>query len=182
MQAREVRDMEMWSTVRIIQRMAHSYELRPLTAAVAAAGNRFHQTMCSSGSLHQPRHFSTTLSHHRQCLAALSCCIRRGSLFDPLCRHGVADKFWNPVCSVGAVRSMAGHSKWSNIRHIKAAKDNEKARVISEFSRKIRAFVRGKDRDCRELFYKLPASEFFLLLYQCFFHPLWELNWVALPG
>ncbi|XP_076461584.1 putative transcriptional regulatory protein Teth514_1449 [Babylonia areolata] len=43
---------------------------------------------------------------------------------------------------VGSVRGMAGHSKWANIRHIKAAKDKEKSRVISEYSRKIRAFAR----------------------------------------
>ena len=39
---------------------------------------------------------------------------------------------------------MAGHSKWANIRHIKAAKDHEKSRIITDFTRKIRAFIRGK--------------------------------------
>ncbi|KAK7109864.1 hypothetical protein V1264_013832 [Littorina saxatilis] len=37
---------------------------------------------------------------------------------------------------------MAGHSKWANIRHIKAAKDGERSRITSEFSRRMRAFVR----------------------------------------
>lgn len=38
-------------------------------------------------------------------------------------------------------RSMAGHSKWQNIRHIKAAKDNEKAKVFQKYSIAIKKAV-----------------------------------------
>ncbi len=37
---------------------------------------------------------------------------------------------------------MAGHSKWSNIKHKKAAEDKKRAKIFSKLSRKIRAAVR----------------------------------------
>ncbi|KAL8600507.1 hypothetical protein ACOMHN_005001 [Nucella lapillus] len=57
-------------------------------------------------------------------------------------RNAVSHERQTAGGGVGSVRGMAGHSKWANIRHIKAAKDQQKARVISEYSRKIRAFIR----------------------------------------
>lgn len=47
-----------------------------------------------------------------------------------------------PTHPLGSVRGMAGHSKWANIRHIKAAKDGEKSRVITDFTRKLRVFIK----------------------------------------
>lgn len=38
--------------------------------------------------------------------------------------------FWHAVC-------MAGHSKWANIKHRKAAKDAKKGKVYAKFSREI---------------------------------------------
>jgi hypothetical protein len=40
-------------------------------------------------------------------------------------------------------RDMAGHSKWANIKHTKAAKDSERARLTNDHVRKMRAFMRG---------------------------------------
>lgn len=37
---------------------------------------------------------------------------------------------------------MAGHSKWSNIKHKKQAEDRKRAKIFSKLSRKIRAAVR----------------------------------------
>ncbi|KAI0219206.1 Translational activator of cytochrome c oxidase 1 [Lamellibrachia satsuma] len=37
---------------------------------------------------------------------------------------------------------MAGHSKWANIRHIKASKDSEKQRVSSKIAQRIKVVVR----------------------------------------
>lgn len=39
------------------------------------------------------------------------------------------------------VRTMAGHSKWSNIKHVKAAKDDARQRMTSIFLQRLRAFV-----------------------------------------
>ncbi|CAG9861424.1 unnamed protein product [Phyllotreta striolata] len=39
------------------------------------------------------------------------------------------------------IKRYAGHSKWSNIKHIKAAKDAEKARVFTRIGRQIRIAV-----------------------------------------
>lgn len=39
-------------------------------------------------------------------------------------------------------RSMAGHSKWANIRHIKAAKDAAKSKISSDISQRARALIR----------------------------------------
>ena len=41
-------------------------------------------------------------------------------------------------------RGMAGHSKWANIRHIKAAKDGEKQKMASKIAQRIRVVVRGR--------------------------------------
>lgn len=38
----------------------------------------------------------------------------------------------------------AGHSKWANIRHIKAAKDGQKAAMFTKLSRQIRLAIQGK--------------------------------------
>ena len=135
-------------SIRAIQRVVHNYELRTLAATVAPpAANHFHRAAWSSSSLHHPRLFSTRQSPPCQCLPTPSCCVRSAfpmRTFGPFCRCGVAGRLWSPISSVGAVRSMAGHSKWANIRHIKAAKDHEKSRIITDFTRKIRAFIRGK--------------------------------------
>lgn len=40
-------------------------------------------------------------------------------------------------------RRFAGHSKWQNIRHIKAEKDHEKALLVNEIRQKMRAAVIG---------------------------------------
>uniref|UniRef100_A0A1B0FUY0 Transcriptional regulator n=1 Tax=Lutzomyia longipalpis TaxID=7200 RepID=A0A1B0FUY0_LUTLO len=40
---------------------------------------------------------------------------------------------------------LAGHSKWANIRHIKAAKDGQKSQLFARFARQIRlAILEGK--------------------------------------
>lgn len=47
-------------------------------------------------------------------------------------------------------RTMAGHSKWQNIKHIKEAKDAEKANTFSKLSRQIKVAVQmGKSADPR---------------------------------
>jgi len=46
-------------------------------------------------------------------------------------------------------RNMAGHSKWANIKHIKEAKDNERAKIHSRITRLIRITIRGKKIFCR---------------------------------
>lgn len=40
-------------------------------------------------------------------------------------------------------KRFAGHSKWQNIRHIKAAKDAEKSNMFSKLSRQIKVAVAG---------------------------------------
>ena len=40
-------------------------------------------------------------------------------------------------------RGMAGHSKWQNIKHTKAAKDSEKSKLSLHYSRKIKSIIRG---------------------------------------
>lgn len=45
---------------------------------------------------------------------------------------------------VQLVRGMAGHSKWQNIKNIKAAEDAKKARTIQDFTRRARAIIRGR--------------------------------------
>ena len=48
-------------------------------------------------------------------------------------------------CPTGQpTRGMAGHSKWANIRHIKAAKDGEKQKMASKIAQRIRVVVRGR--------------------------------------
>lgn len=39
---------------------------------------------------------------------------------------------------------FAGHSKWANIRHIKAAKDGQKAVEFARYSRQIRLAIQGE--------------------------------------
>ncbi|GAB1606492.1 uncharacterized protein LOC115215122 [Argonauta hians] len=45
-------------------------------------------------------------------------------------------------CWLIHVKTMAGHSKWQNIRHIKAAKDKEKAILSSQFAQRVRAIIK----------------------------------------
>ncbi|KAK7508756.1 hypothetical protein BaRGS_00000322 [Batillaria attramentaria] len=45
-------------------------------------------------------------------------------------------------CVFDARRTMAGHSKWANIRHIKAAKDGARARLITDITQKARAIIK----------------------------------------
>lgn len=44
-------------------------------------------------------------------------------------------------------RHMAGHSKWANIRHIKGAKDAERATLFQKLSRQMKAMIRGKKKN-----------------------------------
>lgn len=41
-------------------------------------------------------------------------------------------------------RHMAGHSKWANIKHIKGAKDAERATLFQKLSRNIKTVIKGK--------------------------------------
>ncbi|XP_064614258.1 translational activator of cytochrome c oxidase 1-like [Liolophura sinensis] len=50
------------------------------------------------------------------------------------------------VC-VTTWRAMAGHSKWQNIRHIKSAKDGQKAEMFSKMALKIKLAVREGGSD-----------------------------------
>lgn len=40
-------------------------------------------------------------------------------------------------------RCMAGHSKWQNIKHIKAAKDAQKQAVANQVVNRIKVAIRG---------------------------------------
>lgn len=40
-------------------------------------------------------------------------------------------------------RHMAGHSKWANIKHIKGAKDAERATLHQKLFRQIKSVIRG---------------------------------------
>ena len=40
-------------------------------------------------------------------------------------------------------RAMAGHSKWSNIRHVKGAKDAKFQKIAGRISQRIRTVIRG---------------------------------------
>lgn len=42
-------------------------------------------------------------------------------------------------------KRSAGHSKWQNIRHIKAAKDAERSKMFTVISRQIKVAVAGND-------------------------------------
>lgn len=43
-------------------------------------------------------------------------------------------------------RRNAGHSKWANIKHIKAGKDAQKSVIFQKMSRLIRLAIQGKYR------------------------------------
>ncbi|CAI9726629.1 Hypothetical predicted protein [Octopus vulgaris] len=45
-------------------------------------------------------------------------------------------------CWTLLVKTMAGHSKWQNIRHIKAAKDKQKSDLSFKFSQRIRLLIK----------------------------------------
>lgn len=65
-----------------------------------------------------------TLHHHRQSVAGLT-----------LLADGIH------TC-VGATL-LAGHSKWANIRHIKALKDGQRSLQFVKLSRQIRLAIQG---------------------------------------
>lgn len=48
----------------------------------------------------------------------------------------------NVICRI--IKRYAGHSKWANIRHIKGAKDAERANLFTKISRQIKVAVQGK--------------------------------------
>lgn len=58
-------------------------------------------------------------------------------------------------CWTLLVKTMAGHSKWQNIRHIKAAKDQQKSDLAFKFSQRIRILIKGR------LFFFLSTALFF---------------------
>lgn len=41
-------------------------------------------------------------------------------------------------------RHMAGHSKWNNIKHIKGAKDAERAVIYNRLCNRMKAVIRGR--------------------------------------
>lgn len=43
--------------------------------------------------------------------------------------------------------NTAGHSKWANIRHIKALKDGQRSLLFIKLARQIRIAVQGKSRN-----------------------------------
>jgi hypothetical protein len=48
------------------------------------------------------------------------------------------------VFNLKEARRNAGHSKWSNIKHIKAAKDAQKSIIFKKMTRLIRLAIQGK--------------------------------------
>lgn len=46
------------------------------------------------------------------------------------------------LCNIVLHRN-AGHSKWSNIRHIKGANDQQKSLLFTKFSRQMKLAIRG---------------------------------------
>jgi hypothetical protein len=48
------------------------------------------------------------------------------------------------VLNLTEIRRNAGHSKWANIKHIKAAKDAEKSLTFQKVAQLIRLAVQGK--------------------------------------
>lgn len=54
------------------------------------------------------------------------------------------------VCNLKENRRNAGHSKWANIKHIKAAKDAQKSVTFQKMSRLIRLAIQGKYH-CRKV-------------------------------
>lgn len=42
------------------------------------------------------------------------------------------------------IKRFAGHSKWANIKHIKAQKDSQRALMFTKISRQIKIAVLGK--------------------------------------
>ena len=65
-------------------------------------------------------------------------------------RRPYANDFWGKlptrehfILQSQPSRSMAGHNKWSNIRHIKGAKDAQKSSTAQKMSRKLKIAIRG---------------------------------------
>jgi len=54
------------------------------------------------------------------------------------------------VLNLKETRRNAGHSKWANIKHIKAAKDAQKSITFQKMTRLIRLAIQGKYH-CRKL-------------------------------
>jgi len=48
------------------------------------------------------------------------------------------------VLNLTEIRRNAGHSKWANIKHIKAAKDAQKSVTFQKMAQLIRLAVQGK--------------------------------------
>jgi hypothetical protein len=48
------------------------------------------------------------------------------------------------VLNLTEIRRNAGHSKWANIKHIKAAKDAQKSITFQKMSQLIRLAIQGK--------------------------------------
>jgi hypothetical protein len=48
------------------------------------------------------------------------------------------------VLNLTEIRRNAGHSKWANIKHIKAAKDAQKSLTFQKMAQLIRLAVQGK--------------------------------------
>ena len=72
-------------------------------------------------------------------------------MFRTLCKyHSTFTNFTpyliNPsLTTINVVRCMAGHSKWANIKHNKAAQDAIKSRTASKVSMLIRIAIKGKE-------------------------------------
>lgn len=65
-------------------------------------------------------------------------------------RHFSRIAIQNVKCNLnpGTIRGMAGHSKWANIKHIKAQKDGLRAALFTKIARQIRLAVQeGKSAD-----------------------------------
>ena len=48
-----------------------------------------------------------------------------------------------PALGRWQARGMAGHSKWANIRHVKALKDGQKQRIVMKCIQMIRRSIKG---------------------------------------
>ena len=72
---------------------------------------------------------------------SLRCALR--CLTRPSCRLASGPLGGATACPLER-RGMAGHSKWSNIRHVKAAKDGEKQRVAMMIVNRLKVVIRGQ--------------------------------------
>lgn len=56
------------------------------------------------------------------------------------------------LCNI-ILKRNAGHSKWSNIKHVKGANDLQKSLIFSRLSRQMKLAIRGKDFGLKSYFY-----------------------------